>query len=130
MKNIEEATSLTVELAKLLIPEMQSLGVQWQKAFVRMEFGDRTQTCKGSYVLSDDVQIFDVLQHKRMFESLQRVWPQLRDASANSGKLFCVALLIVDSAFNYEVQYEYEDSSRWSITKLGGGSGLPVGYVA
>jgi hypothetical protein len=41
-----------------------------------------------------------------------------------------VALLIVDSTFNYEVKYEYEDSSRWAISKVGGGSGIPVGYAA
>jgi len=108
---------------------MQAMGKPWQRAFVRIEVGDGQQTCKGSYVLSDDVHIFDVLKHKPMFSDFHNFWPQLREASSNSGKMFCVALLIVDSAFNYEIKYEYDDISRWAITKLDGASGLPAGYV-
>ena len=130
MKDIDEASRLVVELASLLIREMQAMGRPWKKAFLRSEIADGVQTQKGSFVLGEVVYLFDVLEHKTMFSSAHEIARQLREASANEEKRFCVALLVVDSNFNYEVQYEYDDAGRWAISKLGGGSGMPVGYAA
>ena len=130
MNGIEEATRLTVELAKSLIREMQALGTPWQKAFLRAEVGDGEETYKGSFVLDGGVHLIDVFKHKAFFAEVRELVPQLRDASANGDRRFRVALLIVDSAFNYEVKYEYTDSGRWAISKVGGASGIPVGYAA
>ena len=130
MKDIDQATRLTVELAKALIREMQAMGAPWKKAFLRAEFGDRVQTYKSSFARDDGAELMDVLKHKPFFAAVREIAPQLREASANGDKQFCVALLIVDSQFNYEVLYEYADPERWAISKLDGGSGLPVGYAA
>ena len=129
MKNIDEASRLTVELAKSLIREMQGMGTPWKTAFLRVQFGDGVDTYKGSFVLSDGVQLFDVLKHKPFFASVREIAPQLREASANGDAQFCVALLIVDSNFGCEVKYEYAEPNRWAISKLGGGTGVPVGYA-
>lgn len=130
MKDIDEATRLTIELAKLLVRDMQAMGAPWQKAFLRAEFGDGEQSIKGSYALENDVRLFNTLEYKPMFAAVHEIAPRLREASSNAGRKACVALLVVDSNFNYEVKYEYENSERWAISKLNGESGIPVGYVA
>ena len=130
MKDVDGASRLIVELASLLIREMQATGKPWKKAFLRSEFADGVQTQKGSFVIGEVVYLFDVLKHKAMFSSVHEIARQLREASATEEKRFCVALLVVDSNFNYEVQYEYDDAGRWAISKLGGGSGIPGGYAA
>jgi hypothetical protein len=130
MNDIEEATRLTVELAKTLIREMQALGTPWRKAFLRAEIGDGEETYKGSFVLDGGVHLMDVFEHKTFFAEVRELVPQLRDASATGDRRFCVVLLVVDSRFKYELEYEYTDAGRWAISKLGGGSGIPVGYAA
>ena len=130
MKDIDEASRLVVELARLLIREMQALGKPWKKAFLRSEIVEGVQTHKGSFVCGDVVYLFDVLEHKTMFSGVHEIARRLREASANEEKRFCVALLVVDSNFGYEVQYEYDDVGRWAISKLDGGSGIPAGYAA
>lgn len=39
---------------------------------------------------------------------------------------FRVLLLTVDSSFDYEIRFENADPLRWRITKMDGGSGIPV----
>jgi hypothetical protein len=129
MKDIDEASRLIVELARLLIREMQAMGKPWKKAFLRSEIADGVQTHNGSFVLGDAVYLFDVLEHKTMLSGVHEIAPQLHEATANEEKRFCVALLMVDSNFNYEVQYEYDDVGRWAISKLGDGTGIPAGYA-
>ncbi|MDN8849002.1 hypothetical protein Q0M30_19465, partial [Staphylococcus aureus] len=46
--------------------------------------------------------------------------PQLRESLAQGGKKFCVTLLTLDPDMNYEFLYEYNDSSRWKISKMDG----------
>jgi hypothetical protein len=127
MNNIEEETRLIMELARLLISKMQSMGKPWRKAFLRSEIAEDMCTLKGSFILGDAVYLFDELQHKAMFSTARAIVPQVREASANGGRRFCVALLIVDSDFNYEMKYEYDDANSWEISKLGGRSGVPQG---
>jgi hypothetical protein len=128
MENIDEASRLTIELAKALIREMQAMETRWKTAFLRASFEDGVDTYKGSFVLDDGVRLFDVLKHKSFFGTVREMIPRLREASANGDTQFCVALLVVDATFNYEVKYEYADPDLWKISKLHGGTGLPVGY--
>ncbi len=43
------------------------------------------------------------------------------------GKDTGVFVLIIDASFDYKIDFEYEDLSRWRISKLNGGTGIPVG---
>lgn len=130
MKDIEEASRLVLQLARLLIREMQAMGKPWKKAFLRSEIAEDVHTHSGSFVLGDAAYLFNVFEHKAMFSTVSAIAPQLLEATANGDKRFCVALLIVDADFNYEVKYEYDDAGRWAISKLGGGSGMPQGYAS
>lgn len=129
MNNIDEASHLTMELAKALIREMEAMETPWKTAFLRASSEDGVDTYKGSFILHDGVRLFDVLKHKPFFACVREIIPRLREASANGDSQFRVALLIVDSKFNYEVKYEYVDPDRWAISKMDGGTGLPVGYA-
>lgn len=129
MKDIDESSPLTIELAKLLIQEMQTMSLPWIKAFLRLDVSDDHQGVKGSYVLENVVKLFDVFKHKRMFAAALDIAPHLRETTSNEGRRFSLALLIVDSKFNYGIKYEYADSQRWATSKLNGNNGIPSGYV-
>jgi len=53
----------------------------------------------------------------------------LRAETRSAEKAFKVCLLIVDANLNYEVKFEYEDPEKWAMTKMNGGSGVPVGIT-
>ncbi|WP_197664926.1 hypothetical protein [Acinetobacter venetianus] len=40
-----------------------------------------------------------------------------------------IFLLVIDSNFDYEINFEYHDINRWKISKLAGGTGVPEGIV-
>ncbi|WP_163932464.1 hypothetical protein [Paraferrimonas sp. SM1919] len=40
-------------------------------------------------------------------------------------KEFCVCLLKIDSDYNYDFFYEYDDRNKWEISKMNGASGIP-----
>ena len=130
MNDIEEATRLTIDLARSLIRELQATGTPWEKAFLRAEIDDSVETYKGSIVLADGAQMMDVVAHKAFFAAVREIVPKLRVASANGDRRFCVALLIVDSTFDYEVKYEYIDPGRWALSRRDGSNGVPAGYAA
>jgi hypothetical protein len=70
------------------------------------------------------VEIVDVLNHKDCFHPIIKKGQEL---IAALGKTEGVFLLIADSNFDYEIKFEYQDMNRWKISKLGGGSGVPIG---
>ena len=129
VKDIDEASAITIEMAKCLVTSMRAMAVEWRTAYVRIQFIPGVQECKGCYVSDSEVQLFDVFKHKPMIASLQALGERLRDATSNNGRQFCVALLEVSSALDYEIHYEWQDASRWRISKLNGGSGMPEGLL-
>lgn len=65
-----------------------------------------------------------------LVDGVMHIGAQLRDALANDGKKFRVALFRANSRFSYRMDYEWNDHARWNITKLGGASGRPDGLEA
>lgn len=130
MENIDEATQITIDLAKLLISTMQSKEIPWHRAFVRFQMADDGHCrCNGSYETSTDVKLFSALSDgKHLYHSVNELGPRLRQTSSNKDQQWCVFLLIVDSDFNYDIKFEYNDIGRWNITKLDGASGIPAGW--
>jgi hypothetical protein len=129
MKNIDESTRLTIELAKLLIETMRSMNKPWRRAFVRFKMTDEDNWgCSGSYETSDGVELFSAMRNgKQLFDHVNEIGPLLRDATSNSGNKWCIFLLTVESNLTYEIQFEKSDVDRWKITKLDGAIGLPNG---
>lgn len=38
--------------------------------------------------------------------------------------------LVVDSTYDYKIQFEQVKSDRWLISKMDGNDGIPTGYTA
>ena len=130
MKDIDRATEVMFELARTVVTEMRSHHPTWQQAFVRLASGDGFFEVKCSYVLPEDVCMLDVLRHRPFVQKLKQLGLELRESSSNLGRHFRVALLRVGADLDCEVQYDFDDATRWSISKIAGGTGLPVGYKA
>ncbi|MDF3196601.1 hypothetical protein [Pseudomonas sp. 1928-m] len=122
-----ETSELVIEFAKTLINAMLSITPDWQRAFFRFEVSENHYGSNGSYTTSNAVRLFDPFKYEEIFDSANKIGNKLRQLTPKDGQQFCVCLLVVDSEFNYEVKYEYQDRYKWQISKLDGGSGIPVG---
>jgi hypothetical protein len=70
------------------------------------------------------VFLIDTLENSEALRALGRMGHELiRTLGEDAG----VGLLTVNSKFEYEIQYEWNDLRRWNITKLDGGTGIPEG---
>ena len=123
----EHASKLTIELAKTLMSTMQEQFPGWQRAFIRFEASDDHHGCNGSYVTNEGVFLLDVFKLKNLFTKINSLGVELREALTNQNKKFCVFLLSVDSAFDFNFDYEWKDKTKWKITKVNGASGIPAG---
>ena len=119
-----EATPLVVDVAKSFISLVRNIAPDWQKAYLRFSKWDSVSESKASYVHSSGVEIIDVLKHKEFFQSISRSGGDLLTAVGKEKGIF---LLEIDSNFDYEIKFEYENPENWRITKLGGGTGIPEG---
>jgi hypothetical protein len=129
MSDFDKPSELIIELAKAVVTEMSASFREWEEAFVRMQADDGFFEAKCSCVLSDGPQILDVLAHKSFISKVQELGLALRQALPSADERFYVALLRVGSDMSYEMQYEYKDHGRWRISKMNGGTGMPVGYA-
>ena len=125
----EPSARLVTALAKTLISSLQEHVPGWQRAYIRLEASEDHSRVNGSYVTASGIFIFDVLKLKELFTQIRSLGLELRDALAKDGEMLCVLLLSVDSEFNFNVDYEWKDQTRWEITKLDGASGLPKGLA-
>ena len=124
----KRSAELSIALAKALISALQAGVTGWRRAYVRFQASDGFSEVKGSYVTPEGVSIFNVVKYKPLFAQLRQFGLELRDDLARSGaRKFCLFLLQVDSSFQWKIDYEWNDPTRWKITKMDGGSGLPDG---
>ena len=120
----EKAGILVIEIAKIVMTELQRDYVGWQRAFIRFDATDDHYGSKGSYQTNDGVWLFDPFKHDDMFINLNELGIELRSILK---KRFCVFLLTVKSDFSYTIDFEYEDAGKWAISKMDGATGLPLG---
>lgn len=125
----EQASQVVVELAKTLIDAMQKIAPSWTRAFMRLDASNQHIGAKGSYVADSGVSLLGTLDYKQLFDAMLNLGAQLRQATSNNGKQFVVCLILIESNFDYEVKFEYDDPRKWEITKLDGASGIPVGIA-
>lgn len=123
----EEGTRLVVELAKQAITAVRTVSPDWTDVFLRFNADDAQCGWKGSYANSTGVHLFDVLHLRNETELIISLGLSLRDALKRDGKGFVVCLVRANSDFQYQIDFEWHDATRWNITKLNGGSGLPEG---
>jgi len=121
----EEASKLVVELAKEAIGMVRVTSPDWTDVFVRFNADDSHCGWKGSYVNPTGVHIFDVLRLSNESERIRNLGSSLRNALTRDGKKFVVCLVRANSNFQYQIDFEWHDETKWNITKLGDRSGLP-----
>ena len=117
-----EATPLVIDAVKSFISLVREIAPDWQKAYLRFSEWDSVSESKASYVHSTGVEIIDVLKHKEFFQSISRDGQNLLTALGKPEGIF---LLSIDSDYNYEIKFEYENQEKWRISKLGAGTGIP-----
>lgn len=134
MENIpmnDQATVLVTDLAKHVVRYMRTEFPTWRDVYVRFDAPTDSQCgVRVSYVDGDAVSIVDVMQHRPLIAEIMRGARQLRDVLTNDGRKFCVALLRANSKLDYQIDFEWKDIRKWEITKMRGGTGLPVGLEA
>jgi hypothetical protein len=126
----EASDRLVTEIAKVFISSLREQAPAWQRGFLRFEASDGHHGSKGSYQTASSVFLIDPFECGGLFDTVNDLGVQLREALAQPSKKFCLFLLSVDASFNFRMDYEWSDSSRWQISKLNGGLGIPVGVDA
>lgn len=120
----DEASPLVIDIARGFISLVMSIEPGWKKAYLRFLAEESESEVKGSVVSESGVQIIDVLKHKDFFHPAAAKGRELLQALGKDEGLF---LLIIDSSFDYEIKFEYENMDRWKISKFDGGTGIPTG---
>ncbi|PVZ66700.1 hypothetical protein [Pelagibaculum spongiae] len=124
----EECNSLVKEIAKLYMEYSDEKFSGWSKAFYRIRALPSQFGGNGSYINGDEVELIGVFDHEELLEPLHKLFKELWQALESIEKEFIVCLLVVDSEYNFNIYFDYEDPEKWSISKLDGGIGIPVGY--
>lgn len=120
----EKTTTLLVDTARRFTRLLREAYPDWTKGYLRLSASGMVAESKASFVRPDGVEIVDVLKHASFFHEVSAVANELLAVLCMPEGVF---LLIVDSKLDYEVRFEYVDQTKWRISKLGGGSGIPEG---
>lgn len=127
----DQATTLISDLARHVVGYMRTTFPTWQEVYVRIDTPtDSQRGARVSYVDANGVTIIDVMEHRALIAGVIDIAPQLRESLANNGRKFCVGLFRANAELDYRVDFEWTDLNKWAITKLRGGTGLPVGLEA
>src|SRR6476620_2878474 len=116
----DRSAELVIELAKVVVLALREREPDWQRAYIRFEATDDWSELKGSYVTSSDIHVINTLEYRRLLDELGPLGRALRNELAVGDRRFCLFLLSVDASLQYTIEYEWEDSTRWRISKLDG----------
>lgn len=123
----EQASELVVDLAKSFIEYIQSANLDaWDEAFLRFHSSPGQTGVTSIYRAGDEGEYFRSPHKFDFYKAVDRKFRALRDELARAApRQFCVCLLRVDSEYHYKMLYEYDDPTKWEISKEDGGSGIP-----
>jgi hypothetical protein len=125
MNPTQRDSELVVELAKTFITMMESRFSGWSRAFFRFSADEQQYGSNGSFERDGQVSLFSALALAEFFDHMNGMAHELW----RGGQKFRVMLLTIQSDFDYHVSFEPVDATRWSISKLDGATGLPVGLA-
>ena len=120
----EAASAVVIEIAKEFIELLRSMGPKWDKGYFRFRDEGLNYGSNASYVVAAEATIVDPFECLSFFDSMNKKGVKLLELLGKKQGLF---LVTVDSKFNYDIQFEFENLNRWRITKLDGGTGVPEG---
>lgn len=120
----ETQASIIIELAKEFIEIVQGLDPKWNRAFFRFSIDEASFGSNASYQVESTVTLLNPFSCKTFFSNMNAKGEQLFQLSQ---KAKGVLLLTIDADFNFDTKFEYDDLARWKISKIDGGTGIPVG---
>jgi hypothetical protein len=115
---------IAIELAKQFLEFMLRLEPRWSRAFFRYYKKEFESGSNGSCVADAKIKLISAFENSAFFREMNEKSERL---FAALGKSSGVLLLTVTPDHNYDIQFEWNDTRRWYITKLNGKSGLPEG---
>ncbi len=123
----EESTLIVTNLAKEFIEYVSLISNDWSQAFFRFHCsGEENFGSSGSFVDSSGrVKLFNPFEQESFFDVMNTKGSELRELVKKDGRSFCVMLLIIDSEFNFDIKFEYNDFKKWKISKTDGLTGVP-----
>ena len=124
-----QSDEIVVALARNFMRLLQTGMSGWQRGFFRFDADHLRYGSIASYERDGKVNLIDPFEAGDFYSAMNEMAYELREAMGRAGSKFCVLLLIVDSNFDYEIKFENVDPLRWEISKMDGGSGIPVGLA-
>jgi hypothetical protein len=113
-----------VDLAKEFMELTHRVEPAWKKAYFRFSADESRRGSNASCVTDERVLLVDPFKYDAFFKSMNEKSVRLLKLME---KEWAVVLLSIDSAFDYEIKFEYQNLDRWRITKINGGTGVPEG---
>ncbi len=123
--NIESESKMVLEIAKSFSDFVSSSVNQWDEVYLRFKGDNESCGVTSTYLYSGSANYIDA-DDEMEFEIMSKIndlFQQLQDALS-----FKVALLCISSNLDFKIEYEQENTEKWEITKLNGGSGIPKDY--
>jgi len=120
----EERTALVIELAKEFMELARQFEPSWIKGYFRFCSDGSKYGSNASFASDSKVMLVDPFKYQPFFSSMNDKGLILLKALNKEQGLF---LLTIDASYNYTINFEYENLDRWRITKINGGTGVPIG---
>ena len=118
----EKQAAIVIELTHEFMATMRQIAPKYTKAFFRFSAEAGKHGSNGSYAIDANVALIDPFAHNKFFTSMNEKAMRLLSAMEKKNGII---LLAIDSAFNYDINFEYENFARWKISKVNGGTGIP-----
>ena len=121
---LQQSSVHVVALARQFIDLLQTIAPGWQRGFFWFKWEPNHDRYNSSYVRGDRVDLIGSIDNSGALEEIGKTAGKL---AGSLDKTQGLLLLIVESSFDYEIKYEFEDLSRWRISKMDGLTGIPAG---
>jgi hypothetical protein len=120
----EEASVIIIELAREFIELVRNIEPRWSKAYYRFRSEGTRYGSNASYIVDSSAMLISAMKTARFYSSMNEKGAKLLSKLNKETGVF---LLVADANFHYDVKFEWNDLKRWEITKMNGGTGVPVG---
>ncbi|TWB22778.1 hypothetical protein FBZ89_103408 [Nitrospirillum amazonense] len=120
----DAASALVIDLAREFIAFLNSHSPGWIKGYYRFRAEEGRHGANASYTTASDVLLIGAVRASALYATMNEMAAALLRALERETGVF---LLTVDAGAQYDIQFDWDDLDRWRITKLDGGTGLPVG---
>ena len=122
--DMKTESEIVIDIAREFMELIPELAPTWSKAYFRFSMDVSGHGSNASYASGSSVVIIDPFKNATFFAKANAKGVELLNKLQ---KKRGVVLVQIDSNFNYEVKFEFDDLERWRISKLNGGTGIPQG---